>query len=210
MINIAIADDHEMFAQGIASFLSESDYFGSIIVAKDGSDLIAKLHAQTIDVILLDIDMPKLNGEDTLEVLQKQWPDIKIIMLTMHDEAAFISKYLNLNVDGYLLKTAKGDELLKAINWVHEGSQYVASELLVKVQKAAQEQKKVDRELELLTEREIEIVKLTTENKSVAEIAEDLFISEHTVKSHRKNILRKLKLSNSLGIARFAFKHGLA
>ncbi len=208
-MDIAIADDHEMFAQGLASILANSEYINNIIIAKNGEELIQKIKQQSVQVLLLDIDMPVLNGESTFETIRELWPEIKVIILTMHDEAAYIQKFLDLEVDGYLLKNADADELIKAINSVNSGNKYVNSNLLVKVQKAKQAQLENNREVDLLTPRELEIVKLTSENKSIAEISTILFISEHTVKSHRKNILRKLNLNNSLAITKFAFENNL-
>lgn len=209
MIKIAIADDHEMFAQGIASLLEGADGLSVNLVVKNGEELIARLPEFDIDILLLDVDMPGLDGADTLLAVKKLWPDIKVIMLTMHDEASFVKKFLELEVEGYVLKNTGRDQLLKAIKWVYEGNQFIESKLLLKVNKANQAEQEKASILSALTEREMEIVKLTGKEYSIPKISKELFVSENTVKTHRKNIMRKLKLSNSIGIVKFAIEYKL-
>jgi len=209
MIRIAIADDHEMFAQGISSLLTISDGFSVNILAKNGQELIAKLQNSEIDILLLDVDMPNVDGQDALLTVKKLWPQIKVIMLTMHDEASYVKRFLDLDVEGYVLKNTNREELIKAVKWVFAGNQFVTNDLLQKVNKANEIEREKESIISILTPRELEILKLSGQEFSIPDISNKLSISENTIKTHRKNILRKLNLSNSMGMVKFVMEHGL-
>ena len=209
MITVAVADDHELFAQGIASLLEATGQIKVPSVAANGEELIRELENTGVDVLLLDIDMPRLNGKDTLEIVRKLWPQMKVAMLTMHDEVSYVKKYIDLQTDGYLLKNTKREGLLNAIKWIHAGNQFVSPNLLLKISKAEEAEALQKSEVDVLTEREIEIVRLTGKDMSMIEIADELCISVNTLKTHRRNILRKLELTNSVGITKFALEHNI-
>ncbi|MBI1185507.1 response regulator [bacterium] len=214
MVKVIVADDHEMFAQGVVSMLSSSSELGKFETAGSGKKVVELMQKEPADIVLLDVDMPDLNGEDTVEILRKIWPKTKIVMLTMHDELSYIELFMKLQVDGYVLKNTYKDELITAIKTVLANKTYFGKSALEKLKamnKKSDEAASTEETsmLDTLTERELDVLKLTAREHSVSQIAEHLCISENTVKTHRKNIFRKLNLKNSLAITRYAIENGL-
>ena len=211
MIKVLLADDHQMFIDGIRQILNSVDGFKVVAEANNGHEVVHWVEREAVDVVLLDIDMPRVDGEDTLLVLRKRNPDIKILVVTMHDEPSYIKKFMQLDVDGYILKNTNKDELLWAIRRVYEGHQYFGSDLLQKVRALDWENSLgVNEEEDPLSDREKEIVRLTANDHSIPEIADKLYISVNTVKTHRRNIQQKIDAKSLGGIIRYALEHGLA
>lgn len=209
MVRVLIADDHQMFVDGIEMLLKEAQGFETIGKANSGKEAIRILEHSVVDVILLDIDMPDMGAEDTIEIIRKRQNNVKILIVTMHDEGSYIKRYMDLDVDGYVLKNTNKEELLRAIGRVYEGHQYFGSDLIKKVSLldlSAQNSEEEDP----LTDREKEIVRLTANDLSIPQIADQLYISVNTVKTHRKNIQQKIDAKSLSGIIRYAIEHGLA
>jgi DNA-binding NarL/FixJ family response regulator len=211
MIKVALADDHDLFVEGLSSLLIGSGEIDVVVKASNGKQLIDLLYENYAEVLLLDIDMPKLDGKGALEIINENWPKLKVLMLTMHDEVAYIEKFLSLPINGYLLKDTDGYELVEAIKWVNEGDkeQYIPDKVRLKLEKANREKERADNPVNKLSTRELEIVKLTAKDWSIGQISDELGISYNTIKTHRKNILRKLELNSSIGITKFAIENGL-
>ncbi|MFY0673198.1 MAG: response regulator transcription factor [Bacteroidia bacterium] len=211
MIKVAIADDHDLFVEGLSSLLTQSNEIEVVIKAKNGKELIDTLYANYAEVLLLDIDMPKLDGKATLEVIKELWPKMKVLMLTVHDEVSYIKKFTSLPIDGYLLKDTDAIELIMAIKKVCNGDteMYIPEVIKSKLSNSELKSKDSESPVSILTDREIQIVKMISKELTASEISAQLSISINTIKTHRKNILRKLKLSNSLGIAKFAIENEL-
>lgn len=210
MIRVLLADDHQMFIDGIRQILDAAEGFEVAAEANNGHEVIHWIGQKEVDVVLLDIDMPEVDGEDTLAVLRKRNPETKILVVTMHDEPSYIKKFMQLDVDGYVLKNTNKDELLWAIRRVYEGHQYFGSDLLNKVRAWDWEPDLEVNEEDPLSDREKEIVRLTANEHSIPEIADKLYISVNTVKTHRRNIQQKIDAKSLGGIIRYAFEHGLA
>ena len=211
MVRVLIADDHQMFVDGVRLMLQEAEGFEVAGHANNGKEAINVLEKEAVDVILLDIDMPEMGAEDTLEIMRKRSPETKALIVTMHDEGPYIKKYMELDVDGYILKNTNKEELLFAIRNVHAGKQYFGSDLLKKASLVVQETNGAENGKDnLLTEREKEIVQLTANDFSIPQIADKLYISVNTVKTHRKNIQHKIEAKSLAGIIRYAIEHGLA
>lgn len=205
MIKLFIADDHHLFRDGIKSFFLGEPGMELVGEAGDGLETLELLQTMNVDVLIMDVSMPNMDGTETAETVKKLYPSIKIIMLTMHDTINYIRKLLGIGVDGYLLKTTTKAELLYAIHHVIKGEKFYGSD----VQHAfinSFHSDSVSTEIKL-TKREKEILVLICEELNTAEIAENLFISVYTVESHRKNLFAKTGAKNVVGLVKFAIEN---
>ncbi|MBD79202.1 MAG: DNA-binding response regulator [Crocinitomicaceae bacterium] len=212
-IKIYIADDHLMVQDGLKSILSNIEGIQVIGTAIDGKQCLDEVRSGIRpDVILMDIDMPRMSGMDATKLLKQEFPDIKIVGLSMHDERGVIQSLIDVGADGYILKNSSGDELAKGIEVVLKGEKFFSTEVTMKLLKRTEEIKPSatrSKEFEELTEREIEILRQIAEGLSNKEIGEKLFISHRTVDTHRTNLMRKLNVHNIAGLIKFALKNGI-
>jgi DNA-binding NarL/FixJ family response regulator len=207
-LNILLVDDHALVTDGIRALLQGENRFTIKGEANNGQMALEMLNILKIDLVLMDIDMPIMNGIDAIKQIKKDFPTVKVVVLTMHDEKAMITKLLNLGADGYLLKNSSKQELIHCILGVANDERYISSEataILLRVD----ESKSNAGPLSQLTDREIEIVKLIAEGHSNKEIGDKLFISHRTVDTHRTNLMGKLGVHNVAGIVKFAIVNGL-
>lgn len=206
-INVLIVDDHQIVIDGLKALLSDYDGVSMKGEARNGREALEMLDVLKVDVVLLDLDMPVMGGVDFMKELAKSKHDVKVIVLTMHDEKAMIRTLLDLGAHGYLLKNSSRDELIQAIEGVIEGKQHLSEEvhtMLLTPDKDLRSGKLAE-----LTEREVEILKCVAEGFSNKEIGDKLFISPRTVDTHRTNVMQKLELHNVAGMVRFAIQNGL-
>ncbi|MDZ4824611.1 MAG: response regulator transcription factor [Flavobacteriales bacterium] len=206
-INLLLVDDHQIVIDGLKALLAGDARFTIKGTAQNGKEALEILRLLKVDVVLLDIDMPEMNGIDTTKAIRKEFNGIKIIILTMHDEKAMIKMLLNMGADGYLLKNSDKAELIRAIDDVMAGKQHLSPEatsVLLSPDKGNRSGKLAD-----LTEREVEILKLVAEGLSNKEIGDKLFISHRTVDTHRTNLMTKLEVHNVAGLVRFAIQNGM-
>ncbi|KAA3637746.1 MAG: DNA-binding response regulator [Bacteroidetes bacterium] len=211
MANILFVDDHQIVIDGIKGLLEGEENFSGFFEAKNGSEAMEIISTEAIDLVLLDINLPDKSGFDICRDIKKENDQIKIIALTMHDNAGYIKKMVNAGVDGYLLKNTGKQELLTAIQQVLSGERYFSKEVtdsLLASQLQIKKPKTSDF-IQKLTRREKEILRLIIEEKTTEDIAAELFISPTTVISHRKNLLRKLNAKNTAGLVRKVFEFGL-
>jgi DNA-binding NarL/FixJ family response regulator len=211
-IRVMIADDHKIFRDGIKSILEKEKDMEVVEEAARGSEVIEKVSkAGAIDVIVLDIDMGKPNGIEIAEVLSKEYPDIKILILSMMGLHDFVIQALEKGAIGFILKNAGKDEMLTAIRSVAKGDSYFSREvsaiLIEHLNKPRVSKKRI--EDIPLSARELEVLKLIVEENSNPEIAEQLFISIRTVDTHRRNLLEKLGVKNTAGLVKYAIQKGL-
>ena len=197
---IVLADDHAMFREGTKKIISESPDLKVIGEAADGLELLKLLKRSTPDLIVLDISMPNLRGLEAAREIKKSFPEIKILILTMHKKEEFIYQALAAGAEGFLLKEDAGPELVQAIQTIRRGEKFISPLLSSKMADLALQKGQADP----LTTREKEVVKLFAEGKSSKEIAELLYISVFTVRRHRDNIMRKLHLKNMADLVRYA------
>lgn len=212
MIKIAIVDDHKMFRDGISYILNSTEGYQVIWTADNRKTTLEKLSSSRPDILLLDISLGEDNGIDlTAEILEKD-DSVHILGLSMHHEEEYIIQMIEKGAKGYLLKDAGIEELKKALNKLVSGEYYynekVMRSLIHRVQKPAAH-KSEQSGTSKLTEREIEILKLVLEEMSNQEISETLFISPRTVESHKRNMISKLDVKNSIGLVKYALEHKL-
>ncbi|MCC7319221.1 MAG: response regulator transcription factor [Bacteroidales bacterium] len=211
MIKIIITDDHQMVIDGLKSILDNSEGVKVIATANNGRELLRLLEILDTDVVLMDIDMPVMNGIETMQAIKNSNKSCKVIILTMHEERALVKKMTDSGAKGYLFKNSDKEELLLAIKRVHEGGVYFSSALTLNLLGAEKMEKGSTSEgnvAYMLTDREIEILKLIASGLSNKEIGDQLFISHRTVDTHRTNLMKKLEINNIAGLIRFAIKNG--
>lgn len=208
-IKIMIADDHSMVREGLKQLL-ELD--GDIIVtgeASDGVKCLELLETNLPQVLLLDINMPNMNGLEVLEKIKEQKIDTKVIILTVHNEIEYLLKAVEIGIDGYMLKDSDSNELKKAILSVIQGESYIQPNLIPLLNSKMIE-RDIDKEkLELLTRREVDVLKLVAYGSYNKEIGEKLNISERTVKNHISSIFKKIDVSDRTQAAIFAIRNNL-
>lgn len=211
MINVMITDDHRMFTDALSGFFTPESGICFTGSAGDGDELMNLLQTCQPDVILLDINMPGMNGITATGLIRKKYPKIKILILTMYRTREFILNLYKLGVDGYLLKNTGKDELLLAIKTVHNGGTYFDDEINNTILRD-DHYCRPDHFTELgitFSKRETEIVRLLADGLSTQEVADKLFLSYHTIETHRKNLLNKLNLRNTAELVKYAAHLGL-
>ncbi len=213
MIPIAVADDQSLFRKGLISLLNTFSNVCVAIEAEDGEDLLNQLASAdtVIQVALLDINMPRLNGIETMKQIRLKYPGIKNIILTVHEEDKYINKLIEEGANAYLAKNAQPAELEKAINTVitHD---YYFNENTIRAMHNHVQGKRLKFSINIadeLTAREKEILRLICREYTSPEIAAELFISERTVDGHRNNLLLKTGCRNTAGLVLFAIKNGI-
>lgn len=211
IIKIILVDDHIMFLEGLKALFSSVSDIEVVEVYTDGNQVLAELESRTVDLIVTDIDMPGMNGVVLTQELKKVNKNIKALVLSTHSDPETIQKVINSNADGYLLKNAEKNELINAIKTIVSGEKYFSKEVQEKLTESLFSNKKTLEEGNkvVLSKREAEILKLIAEELTAHEIAIQLYISQHTVNSHRKNLLAKLGAKNTAGLVKYAVVHGL-
>jgi two-component system nitrate/nitrite response regulator NarL len=207
LVNILIVDDHQLMIDGIKSALDSEENFKIIGHANNGLEAISLCENTRVDLILMDVSMPVMDGEEATKKISQMYPATKVIAITMHDDILHLNKMIKAGAVGYLLKSAKKEELVKAINLVLNGEKYFSSDIKI-VDKVQEDFETEFLDLKL-TEREVEIIAFISKGKSSPEIAQELNISTRTVEKHRANIMDKVGVNNISGLLRYAFAHGI-
>jgi DNA-binding NarL/FixJ family response regulator len=211
MIKIAIVDDHQMFRDGISHVLNSSYGYKVIWLADSRATTLEKLKNAIPDILLMDISLGEDNGILLTGEILSLYPSIKVLGLSMHHEDEYILNLLELGAKGYLLKDAGINELKKAVEKIKNGEYFfkqgILNSLIHRINKPKEEQEK-SKKLNILTKREIEVLKLVADELTNQEISQKLYISTRTVETHRRNILNKLDLKNSVGLVKYAIQNG--
>lgn len=208
-IRLLLVDDHHIVLDGIKALLDEVEVFDCVATADNGQKALDMLNVFDVDVVLMDIDMPVMNGMEATKRIKKEYPKVRVISLTQHSERGMVQKLLDCGSDGYLLKNIAQDELTTAIRRVYNGENVFSSEVTMRLAGKAVEKNASGIDVEL-TEREIEILSLISEGLGSKQVGEKLFISPRTVDTHRTNLMNKLDIHNIAGLIRFALKNGYA
>lgn len=210
-IKIVIADDHHILLDGLKAMLDKQDNIEVLATYDHGQALLDDLQKTKPDLALVDINMPGMQGPELTQKIKELNPGVFVITLSMYDDAAHIMEMIEAGVSGYLLKNVNDKELIDAITQVMAGKMYFSSEVSEKLTTLVMhQQRKLDQPvMPKLTERELEILKLIANEHSNAEIADILFISERTVETHRKNMLRKTNNKTIVGLIKYAMEQQL-
>ncbi|MCG8567853.1 MAG: response regulator transcription factor [Desulfobacterales bacterium] len=211
-ITIVIADDHTIVRQGLIKLLEEEKNMRVVGEAKNGRDAITQVQALEPDIIIMDIAMPKLNGIEATRQIKHANSKTKIIILSMHEHNRYIRELLTLGVSGYLLKNAASDDIIKAVYLSMKGETYLSPSISSRLIEdyVGMNKKSMEEELyNTLSNREREVFQMIVEGDSTKKIAETLCVSPSTVKSHRANIMEKLKMDNLSQLIQYAIQLGI-
>ncbi len=208
MITLGIADDHSLIVSGLTHMLSEETGTRILFTAHSGAAVAAALERQVPDVLLLDIELPDINGIELCAELSVKYPLLPVIALTNHDEIVYVRKMMRSGAKGYLLKGTDKQTLLNAINTVRSGEQFIDSHIEQAIVQHTIMGKKSAGQIRL-TNREKEILTLIAHEFSNQEIADKLFLSVRTVESHRHSLNQKLNIKNPAGLVKEAYLRGL-
>lgn len=206
-IQIMMADDHLMVREGVKALLEIDGDIKVIAQANDGVECLKVLEEVRPDVLLLDINMPKLDGLAVLEIIKRTKPEVKVIVLTIHNEGDYLYNAYEKGADGYVLKDSGSEILKRAIRVVYQGEQYIEPILMPKLRERIENKKHPEKKEDKLSKREFEILKLVAVGMYNKEIADQLSISEKTVKNHMSSIFRKIKVSDRTQAAVYAIRH---
>ncbi|MBO4778018.1 MAG: response regulator transcription factor [Bacteroidales bacterium] len=207
-LHIHLVDDHSLFREGLKFLLSNSDFISQIEESENGEIFLQKIKKNIPDVVLMDIEMPVVDGITASKTAMEMYPDLKIIALSMYAEEEYYSKMIDVGVKGFLLKNSQFEDVQKAILEVSEGNNFFSPEILDRI--ISNMYKKKDEKAILdLTEREIEVLYNICKGLSNQEIADLLFISKRTVDKHRENLLLKTGAKNTAGLVVYAIKNGI-
>lgn len=209
MIHIALADDHAMLRKGVAEMLSKFENMKVVAEAGNGKELLTKIeHCKPMpDVCIIDINMPEMNGYETAKAIKKQWPDMRILALSMYDTELNIIKMLRNGANGYLLKDADPEELRHAINAVHNNGFYyseIVTGRMLNILHDPEGKTNVD-----LNEKELQFLKFCSTELTYKEIADEMNLSARTIDGYRETLFRKLNITTRTGLAMYAIKAGI-
>jgi DNA-binding NarL/FixJ family response regulator len=208
-LKILIADDHQLIIDGLSRILEEEKMIKVLYTANSGKDAIEIALKYDIDCILMDINMPSVNGYEATKIIKETKPLVKIIVVSMIPDAPVVAKLLKAGADGFIIKNTGKEELLKAIVKVMNGEKYISQDLNIDLFNLLGRRLANHTSGDHLTPREIEIIRFISEGMTNHKIAERLFLSHSTVDTHRKHILAKLKLNNTAALIRYAAEHKL-
>ena len=208
-VKVILADDHSMIREGLKQLLELTGDIQVVGEAADGIECLNLLKKVKADILLLDINMPNMNGLQVLDKISKTQTTIKVLMLTVHNEIEYLIKAIDIGADGYLLKDAGSAELKKAILSIYQGEKYIQPELTPLLnQKLVEKESDLDK-LHSLTKREVQILKLIAEGLFNKEIGDRLNISERTVKNHVFNLFKKIGAADRTQAAVFAIRNNV-
>ncbi len=212
MIQILIADDHTMFADGIASIVKAESDMEVIGQTPTGKGVFTFLEQHQVDLILLDMNLLDMTGIEVSQTLTVNYPNLKILVISMFNQESYITEILKYGVSGYILKNTDKTELLRAIRTVAKGGTYFSDAVTSTIMQSLVNQNKTQaskKEIPKLTRREKEVLNLIAKEYTTQEIANQLFINIKTVESHRRSLLTKFEVRNAVGLIRVAMKHQL-
>ena len=204
-----LVDDHRMFLEGLNSIFSDSEEISVVNWVTSGEEAIECLSRDDVHIVVTDINMPGMSGVELNQEIKKKWPVVKTLMLSTESNPNTIQKLAQSNADGYLLKNAEKDELVTAIKGIQNGDKYFSREVQHKLTESVFSNQSSAKKNLRLSKREKEVLVLIGDELTAEEIAEKLCISQHTVNSHRKNLLSKLGAKNTAGLIKYALVNGL-
>ena len=212
-IQVMVVDDHKMFVEGVQAIFSDSSHIQVVKTVHDGNEVMKSIeNTPNLDIILLDINLPNINGLELTKLISKKYPAIKILILSMYNNAEYIKEVLKEGASGYVLKNTDHEELLNAIQSVFAGNQFYSQSVTQTMMNSFAKKSQINNTDILqvkISKREKEILSLIIKEHTAQEIANMLFISLHTVETHRSNLMSKLGVRNSAGLVRVALENNL-
>lgn len=205
MVKVLIADDHQMFIDGLKSMLKQTIGIEVVGEAMNGKEVIECCKKQEVDIVIMDISMPEMDGIEATRLLQKQHPGVKVLGVSMYNDRNFISDLLKSGAHGYILKNTGKEGLLRALQTLNSGETYLGDDVSKTLLSSFLKKSRLEVE-EKLSEREVEVLECIATGFTTQEIAGKLFISKNTVETHRKNLLYKLKARNTAELINNAYK----
>ena len=218
MIKVILTDDHKIVRDGIKALLHNDAAITVVGEASNGDELIKLLEEITPDVVLLDINMPGLDGFETTKYLKQHFPDVKVLVLSMLDHESYVNRIIELGASGYILKSSGKEELSAAIRLVASGNSYICSYVAMELLKKVGQHNSYsppasivnkDKKLKDISKRELEVLSLIGEGYTNAEIAEKLFTSKRTIETHRQNLLEKTQTKNTATLIKYALQNNI-
>jgi DNA-binding NarL/FixJ family response regulator len=207
-LSLALVDDHQIVIDGLMSLLKGHERFRIAFACTEPLEVVNKIRETNVDILLTDVMMPALPGNELAKKVREEFPRIKILALSMSGQGDLVNEMINdSDISGYILKNTGKQELVKALEKIASGGIYFSEEVLQELERSSQ--KKKQKEDAHLTAREIEIIRLIEKEYNNKQIAEALFISERTVETHRKNIFRKTSTNSVIGLVKYAYVHRL-
>ena len=208
-IRVALCDDHRIVTDGLRNLLAGAEGIECVGTAGDGVEALYLLEHLAVDVLITDLDMPVMSGLQLTQRAKEKRPDVRVLVLSMHDEPAMVRQVTDAGADGYLIKSAGREEVILAIREVHAGRRHFGSGVMESFMREGVRERQGSELLKELSERELEVLAALAEGLGNKEIGERLFISPRTVDTHRTNLMRKLDVHNVAGLVRIAIKAGL-
>lgn len=208
-LKILIVDDHQILIDGIEAMLQDVDNFEVVGKLLDGKIALSYLMHNRVDILLTDLYMPKMTGIELTQKVKKDFPEIKVLALSVSYDVSIVHDLMDAGISGFILKTIGRSELIEAINEVSRGNVYFSREVSNEILRSLANRNDSEEETYRLTDREIEILKLIAQEFSNADIAKQLYISERTVETHRKNIYRKTNTKTIVGLIKYAVERKL-
>ncbi|MGM0459121.1 MAG: response regulator [Bacteroidota bacterium] len=210
-IKVLLVDDHKIVRDGIKLMLEPQAGIDVVAEAEKGEDVASMLENEAVDVVVMDINMPGMNGIATTKRVKEKYPTIKVLALTMSSDDSHIRQMVQAGASGYIMKSAGRDELTRAIHEVMEGKHYFSDQATqsIMMDLVKNKGKSTAPDPIHITERELEVLQMIVKEHTNQEIAEKLYISPRTVDAHRRNLLQKTGARNTAGLVKYAFQHGL-
>jgi len=211
-IRVIVADDHTILREGVCSLLALQSDIEVVGEASDGAEALELLGEAAVDVVIMDMVMPRMNGLETTREIKRRWPGVRILILSMYDDDAYVQQVIEAGASGYVLKRVATEDLVQAIREVHSGASFlyppIAAKLIDDYRRLARGNARPDT-AGVLTPREQEVLRLIAEGNTNQEIADVLGLSRKTVESHRGNIMRKLALHDVTDLVKYAIREGI-
>jgi len=207
MIRVLIADDHEMIRNGLSSLLRGESNILVVDMVRNGKEALNICASRQVDVVLMDIMMPEMNGVEATRAIKQEHPDVRVLIVTINDEPRFIKEVLQAGASGYILKHSSKDEIIKAIVAVAEKKQHFSTEVLTKISGEFAMGSKPG--APMLTKKESEVLRLIAHEFTNQEIADNLDCGIRTVDTHKRNLIKKLEVKNVVGLVKYAIKMGV-
>lgn len=208
-IRLLIADDHVLFLEGIKKLLQTNLKFEVIETVTNGIALLEALKKKTVDIVILDLSMPEMDGIEACKHIRNKFPNIKILVLSTHSHLQLVVRLIKYGVSGYLLKNIVQEELFLALEEIYKGNTYFSKEIKEKKEDNDRKIRIHKNSITELSRREKEILLLIVAENTTQEIADKIFISANTVNTHRRNLLSKLNVKNTAGLVKYAYENGL-